>query len=233
MAFRRRGRRRSFGRNVSRGSRFAPARRRGGNLSWESMVAPLVPGLEPSNIMFPTQKNASFPYGLANTVTADTFYRLIIPVNPTRGVVSLRRIVMDWHVALDTTAVNAFGQAHHFTMKRFVALAPADANLTPGTIVGPMYAANSFLEGPEVLWQDTILARAAGSTSLDPPVDVGNLLPATTLAPHHIDIKTMRRFDRQEWGLVAGIAIPLDAWEESYWYHSMNMRMLFVSPDGI
>jgi len=232
MAYRRRGRRRSFRRNVG-GSRFAPARRRGGNLSWESMVGPLVTGMEPSSVLFPTQKGAAFPLGLANTVQADTFYRLIVPVNPTRGVVTLRRIVMDWHVALDTTAMAANSVPHSFVMKRFVALAPADANLVPGTIVGPNYAPNSFLEGPEVLWQDLILPHAAGSTSLDPQVDGGNMLPATALAPTHIDIKTMRRFDRQEWGLVAGIALELQFYENDAWFHHMNMRMLFVSPDGL
>jgi len=219
--------RRRFGRgrrNVR--SMFAPARARGGNLSWEACQN--LCG-DQARVVWPN-------VGLAYQIECQgdphdwlTRYNVCIPGNINRGVVTLRRIFLQcWgYETVDQIQAN---RRHSLPISFSVQLCPVRLDATTGNMLNndvlSMRNAGD-LENSRILYQTVWFPHHDDNSTLTSFQRYGTM-PEQTL-----DIRTMRRWDRQKWALITTLDWESAKFDEdsSQWY--IHMRMLFSSYDAI
>jgi len=186
-------RRRTRGVRGKPASAFAAGEdRKGKTLQWESLLNDGI--VDFINVQIPT---------IVRTVGAFTTRALtLIPVNVTRGAVTLERVrgVMDvWFDEAETTASLANWNVH-MTIQVVPA---ADGAIDLPQCLSPGNAADQ--ESNRIIWQ-RLYYPAAGATITGPgAVEFSQ----SNYVGHEVDIKVKRRFDRSTWGLALVCEAPL------------------------
>lgn len=231
MAFRRRRGFRRGRRLGARPSRFAPAYQgRGLYRTWELLKKDLC--LLPQAVVFPNETAICAECGGDDWSTS---FAVLIPHNLTRGVMTLKRLLIHWQSFFDSSesanqlGVNEF--VDKVTIVRYVAL--AQFSQPAGSVVPLRGCDDNFWSSGELLYYDVVSPLAQGSTSFDVQ-DTGNLLTSVTGTPQFIDIRVQRRFDRQNYGLVMGVYGNTEVHaNQSIWLHNVLVRGLLAAPDGL
>lgn len=223
MAFRRRGRR-PFRRMRRGASAFAPARAAGGSLHWEAAGTTCWSLAED---VFPLQS-------LAYPVTCDgdqfnyeTRGLILIPLNQTRGTVTLRRVRgFIGHRCLTASIDDNVSVRDRF-LHWMLQLVPRE----PTAVETP--AGNQLLSGnlaPDqennrILAQWTSPFGEHGFWQQSVGVNILNWC-------REIDVKSQRRFTRSEWALVLSITTTVAGFDTKNRVYA-NLRMLFSAGDGL
>jgi len=201
---------------------FAPAKVGGGNLSWEACQNICGDNTE---AFFPNQGNVYDVECQGDNHQWQTRYAVCIPANITRGVVTLRRLHATWGALaiIDTLIAN---RRHSQPMLLGIQLAPF--SLDPTT--GGMFARDVLsmrnvadLENPRILYNALWLPEDSVSPGND----------RQWSRDIRIDVRTMRRWDRQQWGLIFTLDWETAKIEETdtMWY--LHCRMLFSAYDAL
>ena len=200
-------------------SAFASASSGGRTLSWESLSVEYTP--TPLTTHFPN--NAKVIGGL------QLAYRVILPVNPLRGAITLERArghVAFWVDDADVAATLANG-----VLSSNIQLVPVDQGaITDDAVLSP---ADPFdLESNRVLWRRTYLPDLQAADTV-PQWGGLRLRPmwGDTTDRGVLDIKVKRRFDRANWALIQAVLYNAVNFGNA---HAMSdIRALFLAPDGL
>jgi len=152
-------------------------------------------------------------------------FRVLTPINVTRGVVTLQRIRGTMGLAWNVPGIAGSGGRGFATAAFNIQLMPARGGvILDSSVLDPTNAADQ--ESNRILWRQTAL--------LDPGSDeTGILLNGDRffLNTYDIDVKVSRRYDVSEWALV--MAIKYDAAEIANNLAMLEMRALYLATDGV
>lgn len=154
----------------------------------------------------------------------DTSLIALIPVNVTRGVVTLERIRGNLDVYFDSTelAADLDNWPVFFSLQMVQA---RDGAIRASSALSPMNAADQ--ESNKIIWQRRYYP-GSGTTITSP----GALERHTSnYFDMEVDVKSKRRFDRATWAL----ALVVEAEAAAVDIHLMqgSLRGLFRTPDGV
>jgi len=211
-----------------RATAFAPAKSGGGNLSWEAAGTTCwstitnVFGLATStyNISCDGQQTAYNTFGL-----------VLIPINETRGTVSLLRVRGYLGTHLAGSPGNGAELREH-TVHYILQLVPKLRHATAPSLPDQ----EQLLSGNLADDQESIriihqwVAFPAGEHGLTVTSD-GAGQPAETYWWREVDVKSKRRFNRAEYALVLSATIRSNVADLINAY--ANLRMLFRADDGL
>jgi len=224
-------RRRGFRRLKRSATAFAPAKSGGGNLTWEAAGTTCWSTIDPIfNFKSPQYEIVCD----GATETYATYGLILIPINTSRGTVTLLRVrgflgVSDGEIYNNNPA-GLREKTVHF-MLQLVPHEPTQINTFDATqLLSGNLATNQ--ESNRIIMQ---WVRGPGGDHSTPGLDPSDPgIPNTRQNTwfREIDVRTKRRFDRTQWGLVlsASVKDPEGA-EENRVY--VNFRMLFRTDDGI
>jgi len=192
---------------------FATAVKGGRARSWESLA---------NSYIYDTLDN-KFPVpGLvigANVVQ----FRVLTPINVTRGVVTLQRIRGTIGVGWVPGDLNGVNGVDLIALAMNIQLMPARGGvILDNSVLDPRNAADQ--ESNRILWR---------LTALTPNDDPGILISGARffLRDYAIDVKVSRRYDVSEWALV--MAINYDAVAIANAIAMVEMRALYLATDGV
>ncbi len=209
--------RRRFGtrRRMNRGpSAFAPSRLPGGRaLSWEALgagaaVAPMTTNLP--NLAY-------------TTAAIQTRYVTLIPINVTRGVVTLERVrgsIWTWLGEVETTA----DLANWATLMTVQLVPVRNGAIIDDSVLSARNTAD--LENNRIIWQRAFYPMGGATITGPGPLEYYDMR-----GNGDVDIKSRRRFDRALWALIltADIDISIAGVNQS----AFRLRGLFRAPDGL
>jgi len=190
-------------------SAFAPSRAgQGRNLTWESLIRPTTP------VTIFNLFTTSGPGGATQRLST------MIPINVTRGVVTLERIrgsIQIWF--RDADVVAAVDWFVHLSIQ----LVPARAGVVD--LNSSLLSANaSDVESNRFVWRKSYTA---------PLTSVSGILYTRCIQDNafEIDVKSRRRFDRATWALVISAEGSANALAEHF--IQVDLRALFRAPDAL
>ena len=188
--------------------------RKGKTLQWESLMNEGNPDF--INNQLPT---------IVRTVGAFTTRALtLIPVNVTRGAVTLERVrgVLDVYFDEAETTASFNNWAVHMTLQ---VVAAADGTIDLPQCLSPANAADQ--ESNKIIWQRLYYPRAGATITGPGAVEFSQ----SNYAGLEVDIKVKRRFDRSTWGL----ALVAECETNAFALHIFGgrLRALFRGSDGI
>lgn len=172
----------------------------------------------------PEALNVQMPT-IVRTVGAFTTRALtLIPVNVTRGAVTLERVrgeIQMWFSEAEITA-STNNWPVHMTLQ---VVPTADGSIDLDSCLSPGNAADQ--ESNRIVWQRLYYPIAATTMTAPGPVE----LFSSQHAMVEVDIKVKRRFDRSTWGL----ALVAECETNAFALHFMGgrLRALFRGSDGI
>jgi len=172
---------------------------------------------EPLDVGFP---NAAI---VAGGLT--TRYRVLTPINVTRGVISLVRMRGRMNTQINTTNVSGAGGQTRDVVPFNIQLCPArNGSIVNDAVLDPRNAAD--LESNRILWRYTMYIDAGSDQN-------GLLINASRFFTEskEIDIKVKRRYDVSEWALL--MVVAYDTVDEIRVNTSVDMRGLFLATDGL
>lgn len=186
----------------------------GQSMGWESIFGGTVPAAIDATLVNDIRTVGAF----------NTRALTLIPVNVTRGVITMLRVRGTIDVYFNSTELAAafVNWPVHFNVQ----LVPARNGLfEPASVLSPQNSADQ--ESNRILWQRLYMPRA-GTTITSPGAIEYHEADKVGM---ELDIKVKRRWDRAEWALmlvaeVENVAISL---------HQMEgyMRALFSTADGV
>lgn len=195
---------------------FAPAETMGRTTAWESVATSLI-GDQITDI---------FP-NIDNTVAGiDTRFRVLIPVNVSRGTVTLRRLRGMFNVWFNEADVGAAQGQLRAQLPWNIQMVPIqDAAITVGTVLEPRNAADQ--ESNRILMKGVYTADATSGTGI-----LMNTVRMLGMKENtELDVKSMRRWDRATWALVMACSFPTADFFELR--GNLELRGLFTTGDGL
>lgn len=210
------GRRRPRVRNTKRAGAFAGAMSSGRTLSWESLA---------SEYVFNTAA-VELPNIDSTAGGIDVRFATLIPINVTRGALTLTRIVGEISIFFNQVDMNATGGQASACLPMNIQLVPArNGVLEVGSVLDPRNSAD--LESNRIIWRRAYYPHGNNPTGISFNAVRGYL----SQSPNPIDIKSQRRFDRANWALVLAASFPTaDFFNLRV---NLDLRGLFKAPDGV
>ena len=210
--FRRRGTGRTRGRPAGP---FATSVKNGRARSWESLSNSY--NFLAWNVVFPN--NALVVAG--NLVN----YRVLTPINVTRGVVTVQRIRGTLAMLWRTAEINGAGGPNVISAPVNIQLVPArNGAIVDSAVLDPKNSAD--VESNRILWRKNMMFDT-GSGDVGFAVDGGRFL----MGVEEVDVKVSRRYDVSEWALIA--AINYDAVSIALNLGMLELRALYLATDGL
>lgn len=187
----------------------------GRTLAWESLKTEF----------FVDQMTNILPVIDSTAAGIDVRFVSLIPINVTRGAVTLTRIVGAIRIFFNDLDIGAAGGTIDACLPMNIQLVPArNGVLEVGAVLDPRNSADA--ESNRIIWRGTYTPE--GSTS-------GFLLNTVRMygshEPSKIDIKSQRRFDRATWGLI--LAASFETADFFNLRSVVDLRGLFKSADGL
>lgn len=168
----------------------------------------------PLNTAFPT--NASAVGGIC------TNFVTMIPLNVTRGVVTLERI--RGHLAIFFDEAELVAAFINWPVFMSIQLVPAqDGAIVPESVLSSRNAGD--LESNRFLWRRAYLPQ------LGTPVIGPGPLNFDTHQDLQVDVKSKRRWDRANWALI--MVVDVECTALTLHHISLEMRGLFRTADGL
>lgn len=197
-------------------SAFAPGMKSGRTLTWEELV--LETTADSHSVVF---NNLAFAAG-----GFDVRYRVLIPPNVLRGVVTLERTKISWDTYFLDIAIDAAGEGFRTSMPWLLCLTPVrDGAIQDAAVLDPRNAAD--------LENNAIIARGLRLPNLSTP-DGTTFLGARHYDgknPVDIDVKSKRRFARDQWALI--LVTSVGGGTTTEYRHNLDIRALFRAADGV
>lgn len=211
-----RPRRRRAGVGNKKASAFAPGTKGGRALSWESI-----------SLDSTTRIHSDVFNVLAFTAAgSDVRYQVLIPPNVLRGVITLERMKIEWDTYFRSGPI-ALAIPNAFTSIPWnIQLVPVrDGTIDDTAVLDPRNRAD--IENNAIIargMRTPLLTDTAGAT-------VGAVRSFNCRQPVSMDIKSKRRFDRATWALIHVCSSPAGLTAD--WLHNIDIRALFLAPDGV
>jgi len=210
-----------FRRRTTRGltgraaSAFAPGEsKRGKTLAWESLL----------NEQTPVVLNTFINNAVRTTGNFQINFRALIPINVSRGTVTLERIRGNIDVYFDS--VELASNFENWSVWMQIQIAPArNGAFTSPAILSPANAADQ--ESNKILWQRLYYPRAGTTITSPSALEVHE----SNYVGIEIDVKVKRRFDRAMWGLI--LVVDCESTAIGIHHASGTLRGLFRTGDGI
>ena len=198
---------------------FAGAMGRDGRSSnWESLAVDLT--VQDLDVKFP---NAAI---VAGGITVR--YKVLVPVNLTRGNVTLRRIRSSVWVMWEETLFNAAGGKGFFAVPMNIQLVPIRGGVIANeAVLDPRSAAD--LESNRIIWRRTWWPDIVGANGV--LAEPSERFRGCRDPDYQIDVKSQRRWDRAEWALI--MAVSFDTVNEVNVEMATELRGYFTSNDGL
>lgn len=188
----------------------------GRSLSWESLAIDTAGNNH--DVVF---NNLAFTAG-----GSDVRYRVLIPPNVTRGVVTLERTRLIWETFFEGGAVALSDGISRFRVPWNMQLAAVrDGAIQDASVLDPRNAADQ--ENNAIIARGIRIGDGATNDGFALAVD----RYYQTKDGHDIDVKSKRRFDRALWALILVASSPAALTAD--WKHILDVRALFMAPDGV
>ncbi len=193
---------------------FAGAERAGKAIQWELIFGQSTP----------LNLNAAFPNLVRTVGVTETRMVAVMPVNVTRGVVTMMRVrgtIDIYFNSLELAAAFANWNVH----MQLQVVPSRDGNLQTAAVLSPGNAADQ--ESNRIIWQRDYLPRTGTTITSPGAIEVHE----SNYVGMEVDIKVKRRFDRAVWGLA--LVVDVEAAAADLHQVSGRLRALFKASDGL
>lgn len=151
-------------------------------------------------------------------------FRVLIPVNVSRGPITLLRIRGRMLTTWTETMLAAASGTERVAVPYNIQLVNIrNGAIDPSGVLDPRSGAD--MESNRIIWRYTAYPTFGARGGVN--VGATNVFTET----YDIDVKVKRRFDRATWALI--MCVSYDSADEVLVDTSLDMRALFMTPDGV